>query len=78
MSMEADFSKDDLAVAKYVALDGRREASTPEDPKYLALFARCDAVLSIAPRLADSPELAWAFAEARQLARSMPPAQPRS
>jgi TolB-like protein len=35
-------------------------------------------VLSIAPRLADSPELAWAFAEARQLARSMPPAQPRS
>lgn len=34
-----------------------------------ATFARCDAVLALLPRLADSPDLAWAFDEARDLAR---------
>ena len=36
------------------------------------VFARCDAVLALTPKLADTPELAWAFAEAREIASGKP------
>ena len=67
-----DDFQDDSAVARYVAFDGGGVAPPPDESE-LDTFARCDAVLAVAPRLADSPELAWAFAEARQLARAAPP-----
>ena len=73
MSREADSSQDQGAVARYVAIDAGDSAS-PEEPGYIEIFARCDAVLAVAPRLADSSELAWAFAEANLIARSAPPA----
>jgi TolB-like protein len=68
-----DDFQDDSAVARYVAHDGGGVAPSP-DASELDTFARCDAALAIAPRLADSPELAWAYAEARRLARGAPPA----
>jgi TolB-like protein len=40
--------------------------------EYAALFARCDAVLALTPELSKSPEVAWAFEEARELARRDP------
>jgi TolB-like protein len=43
------------------------------DAATLAAFARCDAVLALTARLADSPALAWAFAEAKLIAASEPP-----
>ena len=36
------------------------------------IFARCDAVMALTPRIAESPDVAWAFDEARRLARSAP------
>lgn len=68
-----DSFQDDSAVARYVTLDGGAD-SPPPDAADLDTFARCDAVLAVATRLADSEELAWAFSEARQLARAAPPA----
>ena len=50
-----------------------RESAAP-DGDTVAVFARCDTALALTPRLADSPALAWAFAEANRLARSEPPA----
>lgn len=38
----------------------------------LAMLARCDAAVSLAPKLAASPDLAFAFDEARMLARTLP------
>jgi TolB-like protein len=35
-------------------------------------FARCDAVIALAPKLSDSDDVGWAFEEARRLARSAP------
>jgi TolB-like protein len=37
-----------------------------------AIFARCDAVMTLAPKLAGSADVAWAFDEARELARRDP------
>lgn len=37
-----------------------------------ATFARCDAVIALTPKLAASADVAWAFDEARELARSDP------
>lgn len=68
MSREADSSRDESPVARYVSGDAGDSAS-PAEPGDLEVFARCDAVLAVAPRLADSPELAWAYAEARKMAR---------
>jgi TolB-like protein len=44
------------------------------------VFARCDAAIALTPRLAKLPEIAWAFDEARELARKGPrqPARPES
>jgi hypothetical protein len=80
MSMQ-DAAKESDAVARYVALDADSEADAyadgdiptdTGDSDRLQVFARCDAALALAPRLADSPDLAWAFAEARRLACSGP------
>jgi TolB-like protein len=71
------------AVAAYVAQDAAGDSDSAEsrrgpadaDPaqaRALATFARCDAAIALAPKLVASPDLAFAFAEARQLARSLP------
>jgi hypothetical protein len=36
----------------------------------LEAFARCDAVMALTSKLSTSPDVAWAFDEARRLARS--------
>jgi TolB-like protein len=43
-----------------------------------AVFARCDAVMALIPKLADSPDVAWAYEEARRLARAAPASTARS
>lgn len=47
-------------------------AAMPANGPDAALLARCDAVMALTPRLADAPDIAWAFAEAREIARSAP------
>jgi TolB-like protein len=59
-------------VERYVTLDSGGNLPPPDATDF-DTFARCDAVLALLPRLADSPDLAWAFAEARHLARAAPP-----
>lgn len=39
-----------------------------------AVFARCDAVMALIPRVGESPDIAWAYEEAHRLARSRPAA----
>ena len=52
--------------------DGQTTADVskaPPDESEAELLARCDAVMALTPKLKDSEELAWAFDEARRLAR---------
>lgn len=61
--------KNDVAEI-YVAEDAGRKTAGSAD---LAGLARCDAVMTLVPKLAEHPDIAWAFDEARKLARSAPP-----
>jgi TolB-like protein len=54
------------AVDRYLAeVAGNDEADAD-------VFARCDAVMALAPNLADSRDVGWAYAEAKRLARAGP------
>lgn len=52
--------------------DGTHAAAAADET---ALHARCDAVMALTPKLAASRDVAWAFEEARALARSRPARQ---
>lgn len=52
--------------------DALGSAGEPIGDADRAMFARCDAVMALAPKLADSSDVAWAFDEARKLARNDP------
>jgi TolB-like protein len=68
------------AIDRYLGMDTDAgllgDGSTAEpDPAAdeVELHARCDAVMTLAPKLSESADLAWAFDEARRIARSAPP-----
>ncbi|MGD8340899.1 MAG: hypothetical protein PVH89_08960 [Gammaproteobacteria bacterium] len=70
---------EDDAVDRYLALDASRDDTAGGAPASdavaatdRAVFARCDAVMALAPKLAESADTAWAFEEARRIARSGP------
>jgi hypothetical protein len=62
-------TKDDIA-AQWLAEDAGETSASSQNIDGLA---RCDAVMSLTPKLADHPDVVWAFDEARRLARSAPP-----
>jgi TolB-like protein len=78
--MNAPRHRQQDAIDRYLSIDAgaelAREGSTDEPDAAgdeIELYARCDAVMTLAPKLGDSPDLSWAFDETRRLARSAPP-----
>jgi len=63
--------REDIA-AIWLADEAGNEAPPTHDIDGLA---RCDAVMALTPQLREHPDVAWAFAEARQLARAGAPAR---
>lgn len=54
------------------ALDRYLADAAAIDERDAAVFARCDAVMALTPKLAASPDVEWAYDEARRLARTAP------
>ena len=44
------------------------------DDRDNAVFARCDTVMALIPKVGESPDIAWAYEEVHRLARSRPAA----
>jgi len=61
------------AVDRYLAGNAADDDATAD--QIAAVFARCDAVIALTPKLAAHSDVGWAFAEARELARSDPRGQ---
>jgi TolB-like protein len=81
MKEQTDFPTSKDAIDRYLASDaGDDDAGAITQAPYAPsdaddrVFARCDAVMALAPKVAESPDVAWAFDEARRLARSAPQA----
>jgi TolB-like protein len=76
LQQDAERSRPADAVDRYLAAQSAGPDANPGETGIsaadAAVFARCDAVIALIPKLKASDDLGWAFDEARQLARSAP------